>query len=512
MKEIYFLLFAIPFITACHSLSIQKSKKSEKTFSTVIDHSYFQSQADWHYIKGEQASARGFYQLAIESFKQALVYKPHSFSLHFRLLDEYLKRGLYLQAIKQCDTLLKNKPDNLAALRLRKGEIYEKMKLYKKAHREYDQVLRKKPDHLKSLYQKANLHIQTKEFLSARSLLTTLIHLDEKNIPKIHYLLAQVDMETGQIKQALSHFKKAMRLQPDFAAPALALSSFYQKTNQTGKAINVLEELQNNIGFSSRLSLALFYFHTQQKNKEKALGYLQPFLEAHSKNWWVPIQLAWTWGQKQEYDKAIPVIEKILSMHPQGSSQIYILYAQFLEKIKNFSKTMEVLLRASRIFPRDTQVLFYIGFIYDRLGQADQAIKWMKKVLALDTNHVEALNHLAFIYAEQNKNLASAERMIVKALSFSPNDSYILDTAGWIFFKRGKTEQALEYLKRAYKNNPSIGMIAEHLAEVYYHLNMLDKSIALYKKAIGLETNEHKRKTLEKKLLSLQLEAYTNPV
>ena len=73
-------------------------------------------------------------------------------------------------------------------------------------------------------------------------------------------------------------------------------------------------------------------------------------------------------------------------------------------------------------------------------------------------------------------------------------------------------EQALKYLIQAYQNNPSMGGIAEHLAEVYYHLNMLDKSIALYKKAIGLETNEHKRKTLEKKLLSLQMEVYTNPV
>ncbi|MDE0518023.1 MAG: tetratricopeptide repeat protein, partial [Bdellovibrionales bacterium] len=441
----------------------------------------------------------------------ALVYKPHSFSLHFRLLDEYLKAGLYLKAIKQCDTLLKNNPDQLA-LRLKKGEIYEKIKLYKKAHREYDQILKKKPDHLKSLYQKTKLYIQTKEFSSALSSLLTLSQLDEKNLPLIHYLLAQVNMETSQMKPALFHLEKALRLQPDFAAPALALSSFYQKTGQTGKAINILKELQNNIGFSPRLSLTLFYFHTQQKNKKKALGYLQPFLEAHPKNWWIPIQLAWIWGQRQEYDKAIPVMEKILSVHPQVSSQIYILYAQFLEKVKNFSKTLEVLLRASHIFSTDTQVLFYTGFIYDKLGQTEQAITMMKKVLALDSNHVEALNHLAFIYAEQNKNLSRAERMIIKALSFSPNDSYILDTAGWIFFKRGKVEQALKYLNQAYQNNPSMGGIAEHLAEVYYHLNMLDKSIALYKKAIGLETNEHKRKTLEKKLLSLQMEVYTNPV
>ena len=512
MKKIYFLLFTVPFITACHSLSIQKSKKPGETFSTLIDHSYFQSQADWHYIKGEQASAQGLYQPAIKAFKQALVYQPHSFSLHFRLLDEYLKEGLYLQAIKQCNMLLKNNPDKLVTLRLKKGEIYEKIKLYKKAHREYDQVLKKKPNHLKSLYKKARLHIQTKEFSSARSFLVTLSQLDKKNSAKTHYLIAQVDMETNQMKQALFHLKKALKIQPDFVSPAWLLSSFYQKKKQTTKAINILEELQNNIGFSPRLSLALFYFYTQQKNTEKASAYLRSVLESYSTNWQIPIQLAWIWGQREEYDKAIPMIKGILSINPQVSAQLYILYAQLMEKTKNLSKTLEVLLKAARLFPTNTQILFYTAFTYDSLGQSDQAIKWMKKVLALDTNHVEALNHLAFIYAEQNKNLDLAEKMIVKALSFAPNDSDILDTAGWVFFKRGKMEQALAYLKQAYQNNPSIGAIAEHLAEVYYHLNILDKSIALYKKAIGLETNEFKRKTLEKKLLYLQLEVSTNPV
>ena len=505
MKKIYFFLFAIPFITACHSLSIRKSEKKPENFQKVMNHSYFQSQADWHYIKGEQESTLGFYHQAIDSFKQALIYQPQAFSLHFRLLDEYLQAGLYLQAFKQCDTLLKRQPNNVA-LRLRMGKIYEKNQVYKKAHKEYDRILKEEPHNLEALYRKAVLHIRSEDFSSAHPILVTLSQIDEENLHRIHYLLAQINIKMAQTQKALFHFKKALRLQPDFTAPALALSSFYQKTGQIRKAIHVLEELQNNIGFSPRLALALFYFHTQQKNKDRALGYLQPFLEAHSENWLVPIQLAWIWGQKQEYEKAIPVIEKILSMYPRVSSHIYILYARFFEQIKDFSKTLNILLTASHIFPTDTEILFYTGFMYDRLGQTSQAIKWMKKVLKRDANHVEALNHLAFIYAEQNQNLESAEQIIVRALSFSPNDSYILDTAGWVFFKRGKTQKALEYLERAYNNQPSIGVIAEHLAEVYYHLNMVDKSIALYKKAIGLETNEGRRKKLEEKLLSIQME------
>ncbi len=233
---------------------------------------------------------------------------------------------------------------------------------------------------------------------------------------------------------------------------------------------------------------------------------MQSLSQRYPENWLIQMQLAGVWGQKKEYKKAIALMEKIILTYPRVSSKIYTLYVSLLEQKRDFPKALDVLLKASKIFPKDPDILFYKGFVYDQMGQTEQAIKQMKKVLRINTNHVNALNHLAFVYAELNKNLESAEQMVVKALSLSPNDSYVLDTAGWVFFKRGKAKEALKYLEMAYQNNTSEGLIVEHLAEVYYHLNMIDKSIALYKKAIGLETNEHKRKKLEEKLLSIQLD------
>ena len=505
MKKIYFFLSAVPFITACHSLSIQKSVKNLEKPQELIDHSYFQSQADLYYIKGERESNEGFYLKAVGLFNQALIYHPDSFYLHSRLMDEYLKAGLYLQAFKQCNTLLKRQPNNMV-LHLKLAKIYEKNQMYNKAVSKYDWILNKKPYHIEALYRKAVLHIQKGEFLPARPLFKTLSQIEEgANLYKIHYFLGQINKKIGKNQKALFHFKKSLRLQPEFMLPALELFFFYQTTNQKNKAFRILEDFQKVAGFHPQVSMSLFHFHVQQGNWDKAIEYLQPFADADPGNWIVQTQMAWIWGQKEEYEKAISIIERTVLLHPRVSSQIYTLYAGFLEQTKAFSKALDVLLKASEIFPKDTEILFYTGVIYDRLGRTDQTIKWMKQVLSVDTDHVEALNHLAFVYAELNKNLESAERMAVKALSLLPDDSYILDTAGWVFFKRGKPTEALKYLERAYRNNNSEGLIAEHLAEVYYYLNMVDKSIALYKKAIGLETNEDKKKELQEKLLSIQL-------
>ena len=505
MRKIYLFLSAIPFITACHSLSIKKPVESEVHFQNTVDHLYMQSQAKWHYIKGERASAKSLHYQAIKSFKEALIYHPQSFNLNFRLTEEYLQSGLYLQAFKQCNALLKKNPSNIN-LRLQKGRIYERNQLYGKALTEYDRILKNTPYHIKTLYKKALLHIKRGELSSARPLLTILSQVEESNLHKIYYLLAQIDKKKGKPKKALFYLKRSLYFQPDFMPSALEMFYLYRHQKREDKAVQILEDFHKNTGFYSRVSFVLLNFYIQKGNWDQAIKHLQILSKKYPENGLIQVQLAGMWGQKKDYEKAIAVIEKFLLTRPRVSSKIYTLYVSFLEQTKAFPKALDVLLKASRIFPENADILFYKGFVYDQLGQTEQAIKQMKKVLEINTNHINALNHLAFVYAELNKNLDTAEQMAIKALSLSPDDSSILDTAGWVLFKKGKTKQALKYLEQAYQNNTSEGLIAEHLAEVYYHLNMIDKSIVLYKKAIGLETDEYRRKKLEKKLLSIQLD------
>ncbi|MBU3736212.1 MAG: tetratricopeptide repeat protein, partial [Methylobacterium sp.] len=60
-----------------------------------------------------------------------------------------------------------------------------------------------------------------------------------------------------------------------------------------------------------------------------------------------------------------------------------------------------------------------------------------------------------------------AYQLIDQALKLSPDDHYILDSMGWVQYRMGNLEPALEFLQRAYavQNDPEI---AAHLAEVMW--------------------------------------------
>ncbi|MCB0408286.1 MAG: tetratricopeptide repeat protein [Bdellovibrionales bacterium] len=114
------------------------------------------------------------------------------------------------------------------------------------------------------------------------------------------------------------------------------------------------------------------------------------------------------------------------------------------------------------------------------------------------------MNYLAYTYAEENIHLEAAETLARRALAVKPKDGYILDTMGWILFKRGDLESAVKYLEAAYKANSSESVIVEHLADAYTQKELIEKAVLLYRKAIELETDTKKIESLQQKLTSIE--------
>ena len=77
-----------------------------------------------------------------------------------------------------------------------------------------------------------------------------------------------------------------------------------------------------------------------------------------------------------------------------------------------------------------------------------------------------ALNALAYLWAEDSRNLDEALRLQQRALEQQPFSGAYQDTMGWIEFRRGRLDAALRYLEVANRYQPDDPEIIEHLAEV----------------------------------------------
>jgi Flp pilus assembly protein TadD len=136
--------------------------------------------------------------------------------------------------------------------------------------------------------------------------------------------------------------------------------------------------------------------------------------------------------------------------------------------------------------------------VLDKLGRREEALEAMRKVLATDPKNANALNYIGYSYAEMGTNLASAREMITQALDLSPDDGYIMDSLGWVYFKMGQPRKALENLLEAVKRVPDDPVILEHLGDIYRELGNKTKASEAYRKAI--ENNPTEPEKIKAKL------------
>jgi Flp pilus assembly protein TadD len=138
---------------------------------------------------------------------------------------------------------------------------------------------------------------------------------------------------------------------------------------------------------------------------------------------------------------------------------------------------------ALREAPDDEQLLYESAMLAERLDQMNIMEARLRKLIALDPEHSHAHNALGYSLADRGLRLDEAEQLIRRALELTPDDPYILDSLGWVRFRRSDLEGALEHLKRAYDLSPD-PEIAAHLGEVMWALNQRAQADAVWDEAL----------------------------
>jgi tetratricopeptide (TPR) repeat protein len=149
--------------------------------------------------------------------------------------------------------------------------------------------------------------------------------------------------------------------------------------------------------------------------------------------------------------------------------------------------------------------------VYSLAKQMTKSEEQLELILKDDPADASACNDLGYLWADQNKNLAEAERLVRKALEIDKkqrttgdmmtadgdkeNAAY-LDSLGWVLFRRGKFAEAVEQLQMASSLEEGAGdpVVWDHLGDVYSRLNESAKAQAAWKKATACYEDAGRRR------------------
>lgn len=248
------------------------------------------------------------------------------------------------------------------------------------------------------------------------------------------YIKGLVTDRLGSFEEAASHYKAAQKLDSRSALPHVQLGLDYVGLKEFRKAA---EEFQAALKLapedeSARHVLALVY--VQLEDYRNAAEQYEILLKGA------------TSLQRQIQ------LRRILS-------QLYFLYGDYGGSKKHSAKVLD-------FDPMDREALYFMGLLSSEEGRSDEALGYFNKLLEHYPQDTDAMNSLAFMYAESGANLVKALDLATYCVSQDPYNAAYLDTLGWVYFKLGQFEKSVEYLRQAAKVEMD-PLILKHLSEAY---------------------------------------------
>jgi Flp pilus assembly protein TadD len=131
---------------------------------------------------------------------------------------------------------------------------------------------------------------------------------------------------------------------------------------------------------------------------------------------------------------------------------------------------------------------------YQQLNDVARARAAYEATLAINPNYPGAANNLAYLLSEQPGQEELAFRLASSAQRISPDDPHVLDTLGWILYKRGEYQRALTVLKQSASKLPEspgvqyhLGMAAEKMGDTTTARTALTKAVGASSEFAGKE-------------------------
>lgn len=328
------------------------------------------------------------------------------------------------------------------------------------------EALRLKPDWAQPKVLLARVYIGKGDKLAAQALLDQAVQADPDSV-LLRTARARLRVDMGDLDGALADFRHLHEQEPDNPEFLYGVGTLAMREEHWEEARSAWQALRN-LGGDHRSEATYFLARVEEQlgRPEVAQGLYRsvqdgPLLVDAG------LRLAALEAEGGELAQARERLQRLREIDPARAADTYMAEARLLREAGDEAGAGAVLDQAVAQHPDDLELRYGRAMHAARVDDLATLEKDLRYILARDPRHVDALNALGYTLADRTHRLDEAERYIREALSLQPDNAAILDSMGWLLYRRGDYAGALDYLRRALDRmqDPEI---AAHLGEVLW--------------------------------------------
>jgi tetratricopeptide (TPR) repeat protein len=182
-------------------------------------------------------------------------------------------------------------------------------------------------------------------------------------------------------------------------------------------------------------------------------------------------------------DSARRYLTALRGSEPDLAIKFYQIEGELLYDTGKYPEAMQLYDGAITANPDELQLVYGRAMVEAELDHFDEAERDLRHILDLQPDDARSLNALGYLLSNHTQRYQEALGYINLALRLTPEDPSVMDSMGWVQYRLGNLEAALNYLQDAYKRQQD-PEIAAHLGEVLWRLGRQDKARAVWQAAL----------------------------
>ncbi len=451
-----------------------------------------------HYINARVLAMRaGEPQKIVVYLKKVIAQYPQIAALHVYLAEQYLRMQAVDQALAATQTASTLDPTYVPAYLLR-SRLLVVQNQFDKAIAELETLRKRIPTDEDVFTTLARLYMQQQQYARALQIMQEYLRREPESLTAYYYLGTLYGTHLKQYDRAIAMFRRLINLQPENIQARKALVQIYLNRDDLRGALHELSALEQHAVGDLSVQVRIAVLHYELKEYDQAIQCIEHVLQqtphANKLRYYLGViyeesghfeqakdtydelptsssyfkdammRVATYYMRHQQLDEAIATLEDGVRRNktvPEFYEYLTFLYQQK----KDDAGAIRVLRRATHQFAKQPRFFYTLGILYERTRDRSKAVRAMLGVLKLQPENALAMNYVAYMYVEWGKKLDQAEAMLQKAIELQPTDGRIVDSLGWLYYRRGEYAKALDLLERADALSPDEPTILRHIAQ-----------------------------------------------
>ncbi len=519
---------------------------------------------------GNLLSELGDFKRGEEAFKRAMLYDSRNIWAYIYYARALSRRKHFDLALRMVDKAITINRKSREAWEV-KAEIYERMhdvdealkiylnliNMFPEEMKYYDSYLKYKPNDVDVLLKKGILLYNRGDFHNSSKVLENVVEISPGNEEAYIYLGASYD-KLERYEDSISAFKKAIEINPENKHAWMNLAVIYKKRGEYEDALQAVKEairidpndpkcwkLRSEIEYDmddydnsldsinqalsmemsgEEITEALLHKRKILKKKyvaEQMADTCYRLITRGKRNLEIYYDLAEAYYNSEEYEKALEVIETILSTSPHNLPTL-VLQKNTYMKLGHWEKAINTSEKILEIDPKNVDALVDITRAYMAIEKYESALYFIKRATEVDQKNVELWKLQRDIAKKLNKpseivtaclgitsivedfeslldltkayyslqRFGEAKGVIEKALRIREDSSDAWNLYGLVNYKLKNFEEAKKAFEKATQLEPEVKKYWSNLGWILEKLEKYQEALEAFNKAVEIDPGD----------------------